>query len=52
MNRHCGCKYGGGVGAALVLMAAFLAYQKWRFDSVRLVGVEAAPGLPNRRPGG
>jgi hypothetical protein len=38
-----------GAGAALVVMAAFIAYQKWRFDSVKLAGVEAAPGLADRR---
>ena len=40
-----------GAGAALVVMAAFLAYQKWRFDSVKLAGVESAPGLAERRTG-
>jgi hypothetical protein len=38
-----------GAGAALVVMAAFLAYQKWRFDSVKLAGVEAAPGVADSR---
>ena len=37
-----------GAGAALAVMAAFLAYQKWRFDSVKLAGVKEAPGLPDR----
>jgi len=38
-----------GAGVALVLMVAFLAYQKWRYDSVKLAGLDSAPGLADRR---